>query len=285
VVSWVIVNQALVAEAREFEHLPEDLDLAYEDISFQPRGGEDITLRGWWLPANDGSEPLATIIWVHGLDGTRAARLPFLADMVDAGFDVLTFDLRGHGESDKALMGAGLHEQNDLRGAIDYALDERGVPPGRLLLVGSSLGAAIVLEVGPDEPAVAGVYADSSFAALSDMIAEEVAKRTPLPLFAAKLLKPGLITVGRVTKGIDLDAVKPAEAAARYPYRIGIAHCETDERIPFEHAIEIWRNMPPGSAFVSYPCGHADGYNEFPELYVNNVVQYLTARLAARLAE
>ena len=278
--SWVIVNQALVAEAHEFDHLPEELDLLYEDVEFQPRGGEDLTLRGWWLPAEGDGEPLGTVVWVHGLDSTRAARLPFLADLVANGFNVLTFDLRGHGQSDKALMGAGLHEQNDVRGAIDYALNERGVVPGTLFLMGTSFGAAIVLLVGPDEPAVAGVYADSSFATLGAMITEEVAKRTPLPRFAAGLLKPGLVLAGRVFKGIDLDAVEPVVAAARYPYRIGLTHCHTDERIPFDHVVQIRQNAPRGSSFVAYPCEHAEAYDAFPERYTATVVDYFNARLA-----
>ena len=277
--SWFIVNEALVAEAHEFDHTPEELGLAYEDVAFLPRGGEPITLRGWWLPAAVSTETQGTVIWVHGLDSTRAANLPFLGDLVERGFNVLTFDLRGHGESEKALMGAGLHEQSDVRGAIDYALAERGAEPGRLFLVGSSLGAAIALLVGADEPAVGGVYADSSFAALSDMITDEVAKRAVLPLFAAKLLKPGMVLAGRLTKGIDLDAVRPVDAAARYSYRLGIAHCHNDERIPIEHAELIRDEAPSGSWFVSYSCEHAKAYDAFPEQYAATVASYLQERL------
>lgn len=279
-VSWVIVNQALIAEAHEFDHTPEELGLAYEDVSFTPRGDEELTLRGWWLPATGATDTIGTVIWVHGLDGTRAVRLPFLSHLVNSGFNVLTFDLRGHGQSDKALMGAGLHEQNDLRGAIDYALSTREVPPGKLVLMGSSFGAAIALLVGPDEPAVAGVYADSAFAALSDMITEEVAKRTPLPLFAAKLLKPGLVLMGRITKGIDLDAVRPVDAAGRYRYQIGISHCSNDERIPYRHAELLHQNAPTGSSFVDYLCEHAQAYDAFPERYTATVIGYFTERLA-----
>ena len=46
-VSWVIVEQALVAEAKPFEQMPEELGLSYEDVAFGPRGWDDITLRGW----------------------------------------------------------------------------------------------------------------------------------------------------------------------------------------------------------------------------------------------
>ncbi|MEX2430432.1 MAG: alpha/beta fold hydrolase [Dehalococcoidia bacterium] len=276
-VSLVVVQQALVAEAHAFEYLPEDLGLAYETVEFRPRSDEDITLRGWWLAAADAR---ATVIWVHGLDGTRASRLPLLQDLVARGFNVLTFDLRGHGASDKALMGAGLHEQSDLQGAIDYALDERDVASGTLFLMGSSFGAAVTLLVGPDEPAVAGVYADSAFANLGDMITAEVAKRTVLPLFGAKLLKPGLVMAGRIFRGIDLSAVRPVDAAARYRYPIGIAHCETDERIPYSHGVAIGESAPSGSPFETYACEHANGYDAFPEQYTGAVVAYLDSRLA-----
>ncbi len=279
VASWSIMDQALVAKVTPLKYTPELLGLAYQDISFHPRGGETLTLRGWWLPAN--GTPEGTVIWVHGLDSNRAAELPFLRDLVDNRFNVLSFDLRGEGLSDYALMGAGLAEQRDVRGAIDYALEDEGAQPGKLFLVGVSFGAAIVLLVGPTEPAVAGVYADSSFAALGDMIAGEVARRTPLPLWAAKVLEPGLILAARVFRGININTVEPVKVVARYSYPIGIAHCYTDQRIPYRDAILLYQHAPAGSWFEAYPCEHAKAYDSFPQQYTSTVLGYLHARLSA----
>ena len=276
-VAWVIVEQALVAEAKPFEQTPEELGLAYEDIAFAPRGWDGITLRGWYFP-NPGAD--ATVVLVHGLDGTRSGDLELVRDLLARGFAALTFDLRGHGESDRAQMGAALREQDDVLGAVDFVLSERGAEPGRVLLLGFSYGGAIVLLTGVQEPAVAGVYADSAFASMADVLVKEVADRTPVSLWGARVLEPGIVRASRWFKGIDLAAVRPEAAASEYGYVLGLAHCEDDERISIDH---LWRlrdaaSMEPRLAVYS-GCEHAGAYDEYPVRYVEELVSYFNERL------
>ncbi len=276
-VSWVIVEQALVAEAKPFEQTPEELGLSYEDVAFVPRGWDDITLRGWYFP-NAGAA--ATVVFVHGLDGTRSGDLELVRDLLGRGFAALTFDLRGHGESDKAQMGAALHEQDDVLGAVDFLLSERGAVAGKVFLLGFSYGAAIVLLTGVQEPAVAGVYADSAFADLTDLLVKEVSDRTPVPRWGARLLRPGIIRTARWVKGIDIALVRPELAVPRYAYVIGLTHCEDDERIPIDHVWRLRDAATPGPQLTVYTgCGHTEGYDDYPGPYVAEVVSYFNARL------
>ena len=187
-VSLYIVNTALVAERNEIEERPEDFGLVYEEVEFSPRDWPELTLRGWWMPVEDAK---GTVIRVHGLDGTRDSSLGLSKALVDGGYSVLVFDLRGHGESDIAQMGAGIHEQDDLRGAIDYVLNERGAEPGRVLVYGDSFGGAIALMTVIDEPAVVGLFSDSSFTSVSDLMIQEIADRTRAARWSATLLRPG----------------------------------------------------------------------------------------------
>ncbi|MEE8517861.1 MAG: alpha/beta fold hydrolase [Dehalococcoidia bacterium] len=275
--SLVIVNTALVAEANPVDGRPEELGLTYEDVSFAPRGSDGITLRGWWFPNDDAP---GTVIWVHGLDNQRSEQLDLIRDLLAQGFQVLAFDLRGHGESDLAPMGAGLLEQDDVLGAVDFVMAERDVEPGKVLLMGKSFGGAIVLMAGVREPAVVGVYADSAFADLSDVMIDEVADRTPIPRWGARLLRPGLVFTARLFKGIDIGEVRPERSVAAYPYLVGLTHCDADERVPLENVIRLRAAAPPGSWFNIYPdCAHADAYLDFSEQYVAIVTNYFNERL------
>jgi pimeloyl-ACP methyl ester carboxylesterase len=275
--SLIIVNQALVAVVNPLEEHPKDYDLTYEDVSFTPRGSRDITLRGWWFP-KDGA--LGTVIWIHGLDSQRSKRLDLMSDLVDEGFQLLVFDLRGHGGSDLAPMGAGLSEQDDLRGAVDFVTAERGVAPGTVLLLGESFGGAIAIMTGATEPAVTGVYADSAFANLSDVMIDEIADRTPIPHFGASLLKPGIELVAQLAKGIAIEGVSPERSVAEFPYLVGLTHCDADDRLPLDNLIRIRNAAPPGSWLTIYPdCTHAEAYVNFPEQYVRTVTKYFLERL------
>jgi pimeloyl-ACP methyl ester carboxylesterase len=274
--SWYVVDQALQAKVIAFEYHPDDLGMTYEEVEFSPRGDDSITLRGWWLPAQD---PLATLVWSHGLDHTRAERLPLMQKFVDFGFSVLVYDFRGHGESDHVATGAGFHEINDLDGAIDFVLANKGAEPGKVLLMGQSFGAAVTIMAGFDEPAVVGVFADSPFAALEDVMIGEIEKRTPFPSFVAEALRPGILRMGDL-RGINIPSVRPEVFASQYTLPIALAHCQDDERIPIEHTIRI-RSVAPGGVWMNlYPrCGHAEAYDDFPEQFFNVATNYFLDRL------
>jgi fermentation-respiration switch protein FrsA (DUF1100 family) len=239
-----------------------------------------VTLRGWWYPKDDAS---GTIVWVHGLDANRANGVPLVRDLSDRGYAVLTFDLRGHGESDRVPSGAGFFEVNDARGAIDYLVGERGITPGTILLMGESFGAAIVLMSGVGETALLGVYADSAFTELGDMLVGEVAARTPIPEWVAKLLKPGIVLIGDLARGVEIDKVSPAKSAALYDYPLRLVHCTADVRIPhLDNLVSISEATPESEVTLFPGCAHTDGYDEFPAQYVDTIVDYILDRQLAK---
>lgn len=114
---------------------PENHGLDYEDVEFPARDG--LTIRGWLLR---GSTDRVVIQNHFGIQACRAGYTPdgkgpvkpwndpirFLTlskALVDAGYTVLTYDMRNHGESDKtdpALAATGASEYQDVLGAVDY---------------------------------------------------------------------------------------------------------------------------------------------------------------------
>ncbi|MEM8840944.1 MAG: alpha/beta fold hydrolase [Pseudomonadota bacterium] len=111
---------------------PKDIDLAYEDVSFKTEDG--VTLKAWFIPA-EGSRKL--VIFNHFMLGNRAGAvpdpdwgnvtvdfMPIYRALVKAGYSVLTYDLRNHGESDVYKDGAlGLThtEYRDILASVRYA--------------------------------------------------------------------------------------------------------------------------------------------------------------------
>ena len=76
-----------------------------------------IALKGWWLPASEGR---GAVIVAHGIDHTRQVMLPRTTFLVRAGYSVLLFDLRGHGESGGTVVSPGVLESRDILGALRY---------------------------------------------------------------------------------------------------------------------------------------------------------------------
>ena len=273
--AWWVAQSALDAEVKALGERPSAFGLVYEEVEFSPRGWDELTLRGWWMPAEDAR---GTVIRVHGVDSNRNSLLGLAAPLVAAGYSVLAFDLRGHGESDEARMGAGLDERDDVLGAIDYVMRERGA--GAIFLHGNSYGGAIALMSGWREPRVHGVFADSAFASLPDLVVQEVARRTVLPSWAASALRLGIGLMSRWVYGIELGDVQPAVDAGEYGFALGLAHCRPDERISLAHLerIRAALRLPPYLE-VYEDCPHSDAWDVHPMRYAAMVIEYLDARL------
>ena len=274
IVSWVVVDQSLVAKSKEITEYPSDYSLEYESVSFSSADDPSITLRGWWIPQQNSK---GTIIWIHGLDSARDGNVEFLSSVHKEGYSLLAFDLRGHGESDKVAMGAGQHEQQDVLGAIRWAKQQS--PSSNLGLIGVSLGAAIVILSG-DNPDITAIVADSSFASIPELIEEEIAARTSMPAWGAAILKPGIITTAKWFRDVDILAVNPAERISKITYPVALIHCRESGRVPFTHAERILANAPEGSPTLFLDdCDHAEGWEKHREQYAAFVFSYLNQRL------
>jgi uncharacterized protein len=131
--------------------LKPELDaLGGEVVRLLSRDG--IRLSGRWLPAEttssvgDGAawqpDPYEAIVLLHGWTGSVVPDLVELGPTLRRTAGVLGLDFRGHGGSADAPTTFGLHEIDDVAGALDW-LGERGIR--RVALVGSSMGGIVAI--------------------------------------------------------------------------------------------------------------------------------------------
>ena len=198
-----------------------------------PSRDPGIDVAAWWLPAASGpnGEPAPAVIVVHGFTACRrdhAVLLP--AGMLHRnGFSVLLIDLRDHGDSTRedGRFAGGTDEHRDVLGAWDWLRTEQDLAPSSIGLLGISLGAATVLLAAGQEPAVAAVWEDSSYADLGTAIDAELG-RSGYPTFLA----PGGVFVARAISGDDLVSYSPLDAVGRLDGRpLFITHGTNDTRL------------------------------------------------------
>ncbi|MFC1919477.1 alpha/beta hydrolase [Chloroflexota bacterium] len=257
---------------------PSQLGMEYEDVSFASMD-KALTLRGWYIPIHDSSQ---IIIMVHGNDQNRAdssiKMLDIASGLVERGYNVLMFDLRGHGESDGDMTSAGYHEKKDLIGAVEYVkshgFDSIGV-------LGFSLGASTAILAAAEDNDIDAVVADSCFADLKDMMEPEFSKRTKSPKF---FLRPLLFMV-KIMYGVDFNAIRPIEYVNEIaPRPILFIHGEKDETVPVEHAYRLYEasQNPENQLWVVPDAGHVGSYVLHPEQYIDNITAFFGTALKPR---
>ena len=157
-----------------------------EQIEFQSRD-EDTTLRGVFLKHD---APLGTVIVCHGVGANHSDMEVIHQVLYESGFQVFTFDFRGHGLSDGHTITYGLNERSDILGAYNACLSRNDVDPDRLYALGVSMGGASLTLALPDMPEVKAAVLDSAFADLTLMV-EHQFRFLPEPFRKAVTQVPG----------------------------------------------------------------------------------------------
>lgn len=124
---------------------------------------DGVRLHSWWVPADPGTARCGAVIYFHGNANTIAPRAWVGRRFAARGVDILMLDYRGYGLSSGRPSEEGL--ALDARAAWHYVLEERGVDPGRLVLLGHSLGSAVATELALERDA-AGLILGAPFPGL-----------------------------------------------------------------------------------------------------------------------
>jgi uncharacterized protein len=277
-VSYVVAERFTHAARYRVDRAPQVVSPTHEDVTFRATDG--LTLRGWYF---EGSGDRAAIV-VHGKDSNRIAgenrTAEKIADFLIAdGYDVLLFDLRGHGESEGDRFSLGYLERRDVAGAIDYVTG-RGVREDRIALIGISMGAGTVLQTLLLRPNVGAVVADSAYADARTLVGENLEQVAGVPGW----FTPGVLFFSNVIFGLDGDQVRPIDVVRAHSNRpLLLIHCDKDELIAVHHPQEL-RSATVSTRsqlWIASGCQHAWAFNHYPAEYQARVLAFLESQIPA----
>lgn len=185
-------------------------------VEFPARDG--VRIGALWIPmvAPVGLEPSQTrrptILLLHGYGETRDVLLPRAELVVNAGFNALVVDFRGHGTSAGEVAALGTLDANDVLGAVDYLMTRPDVDTSRIGVQGVSMGAAAGVIAAAQDLRVRAVIAEEPVSSLRDAVWTAYRGRLSLPAFLFRDVTLWLVE-RRLSK--PLSDVSPTEAAAR----------------------------------------------------------------------
>jgi uncharacterized protein len=207
--------------------------LAYEDVTLHTEDGLD--LHAWYVPAAVPDAPV--VLFFHGNAGNISHRLDTLSLLHDLGLSTLIFDYRGYGNSSGRPSEEGLYL--DAQAAWRHLVEERGVPPARIVLHGRSLGAAVAGWLATRERPGALIL-ESAFLSVPELGAHHY------PWLPVRRL-------ARIRFPLD-----EYMQALRVP--VLVVHSPDDEIAPFSHGRALYDMAPEPRAFLEIRGGHNEGF-------------------------
>jgi pimeloyl-ACP methyl ester carboxylesterase len=267
--------------------------LAYEDLII-PARTDGLNIAAWYIPSEENQR---VIILVHGSNNSRTNGfldkfVEFASNLPKAGFSVMMIDLRGHGESADARFTFGIKERRDVLGAVDW-LESRGYLPGKIGVLGYSLGGGAIIGAAAEEPDIGAVWADSLYADFKPVLEQGVPHAVGLP----KILIPAVEAMVKLFYGYDITASRPIDEIGKIaPRPIFLAHCQNDNLVPIANMEQLLTVVPYAETWTIANCdvhtaseqpegfsegfnNHAIGYYLNPEEYTGKVIRFFDENL------
>jgi alpha-beta hydrolase superfamily lysophospholipase len=238
------------------------------------RTADGLTLRGWYLPT---SERRRLIILVHGMWSSWLEMAALGRDLHQRGYDVLLFDLRGHGQSDASRLTLGNRERADIRTVMDWA-ELEGFSRDRVGWLGYSMGASTLLLEAAHNRSIQVAVIDSPYGNLPEVLGSQLSKHSKLPSW----FNPGILAAARLIYGVRTDNLLPTEAARSWGDRpLLLIHGEADSIVPVKQAYELARAAGASCLTLTLPgVEHVQAYEADPESYVSVIEWFFADHLS-----
>ena len=232
------------------------------------RGYEGYSLKTFLIPAPKPSDRY--VIISHGYTDNRFGAMKYVKNYLDLGFNCVIYDLRGHGENEKAATTYGVREAVDLLHIIeDTRFRYKDVKV--LGLHGESLGAATTVTCLKYKPLVDFAVADCPFADI-----DNVFRRGLRDSFIAPLLI-FLGSIGaKLRFGVWFKEMRPVKALTENTVPMLFIHGAADDFIVPDNSKRLYAaTKGPKSICFIEGAGHAVSTVTDPVTYNRTVRTFL----------
>lgn len=138
--------------------------ILHYSVNLKSRDG--VSIKGFFLPGENAQG--RTVVFCHEIGAGAASFQKYAYFLRDRGFNIFTFDFRGHGLSGNVKgytprQWATNHEMKDLRTVLNHLQQRKDVDSKRIGLFGISKGGGIALVVAAKRHGAKAVVTDGAF--------------------------------------------------------------------------------------------------------------------------
>lgn len=212
-------------------------------------------------------------IIAHGYTSNHEDMQPIALNFYNQGYNVLTPDMRAHGNSEGQYIGMGWLDRKDMLKWIDYviSLDKNA----QIALYGESMGGATVMMTsGEDLPSnVKAIVEDCGYTSVLEMFKKELNERfglKPFPILNAAEVVTQLRAKYNFTEASALEQVKKSKTPMLF------THGGNDTYVPTKMVYELYEaaNVEKDMLIID-GAAHGAAPDVDPETYYEKVFSFL----------
>jgi len=223
--------------------------------------------------------PRARLLLIHGYAANRHQVLDLAGGLRARGYEILLFELRGHGERPGPCT-AGIRETTDAQAVLQWVARHRdlehSLPVG---LLGLSMGAAVACQLAARERAVRAVVVDSIYSRLFPVLARSIWQRYHLPAIPWAWLTWWSLQLALRSRLAPLD---PAVVARRCSQPLFAIQGGEDRRVVPLLGREFYRCWAgPKERWFEERIAHVGMFARHPQEYCDRVANFFDRVLSA----
>ncbi|MGC8507633.1 MAG: alpha/beta hydrolase [Thiomonas sp.] len=255
---------------------PADFGLAFSSVRIPSANGK--RLHAWLIPAPASvPQPRPALVIVHGWGSNSDLMLPLAPALHAAGLTLLFIDTRCHGASDDDTFASLPRFAEDTVHAVDWLAARPDIDPGRIALLGHSVGAGAVLLAASWRAQIAAVVSLAAFAHPADMMRRWMAEQD-LP---DAVIGPHILGYVQRTIGYRFDAIAPINTLPQLRCPVLLMHGEHDTVVPVADAHRLLAAAGAGKVQLHIGPGGHDSMEAFLAV-IDRVSDFLAAQGMAR---
>jgi fermentation-respiration switch protein FrsA (DUF1100 family) len=191
-----------------------------------------------WLP--DTPPPWPAVVILHGAGSCKENHADFARAALGQGWAAISFDQRGHGESEDEMVPAAL---GDIPKMARFLAEADGVDAGRICTRGSSMGGFMAIHAAAAFDEIAGTIAICP--ASEDDLRRGV-RRGELEMRADSVALDAWLGEHDLRDAVERMDRKP----------LILLHAQGDESIPYTWSEELHDRAPEPRKLIVLPGGH-----------------------------
>lgn len=214
------------------------------------------------------------VITLHGYRSDHRAGVAAAQHFYDAGYQVLSPDLRACGDSEGDYVGMGWLDRKDVLDWVDWVTGQD--TSAKIVLYGVSMGAATTMMTsGEDTPdQVCAFVEDCGYTSVWDIFSNELKLRFGLPEFPVLYSASALSSVKARYSFKEASALKQVASCEKPMMFI---HGTADDFIPYEMMDTLYQAKPGDNktSLTAEGAGHGEAMYVLGDAYWESVFSFL----------